>query len=185
MNNDIVSQENTVTRRTRLSRPGTAAATETDAAPQRKTTRVRPQGGVLVDRHAVPEYIKQAYPDCTFFWENDEKGKVQIRENRGWEVVRGNLVDGTWQPGCRDTNLGNAIRMPVGQGETTSNLEAVLMMLPREWYEDDCRAQEEANRQLENSLRRGSNSQDVNPDGTYAPRLPNGKIGYHREVGSR
>jgi hypothetical protein len=183
MNNDILSQENTVARRGRQSR--VAAKPEADAPVARKTTRVRPTSGALADRLAVPQYIKDAYPDCVFFWENDEKGKVQIRESRGWEIVRGNLADGKWQEGNRDMNLGNVLRIPVGPGETKSDLEAVLMMLPLEWYEDDCRAQEEANRQLENSLRRGSNSQDVNPDGTYAPRLPNGKIGYHREVGSR
>jgi len=153
---------------------------------ERKTTRVRPGGNVHADRLAVPQHIRDAYPDMFFFWENEEKGKVEMRIGRGWEVVRGDMVNGSWQPCEQNSNLGSVVRIPVGRGETTDNMTAVLMMLPLDWYEDDCREQEKHNQDLRNSLRRGSNdSKDplaVNSDGTYAPRLPNGKYGYSEQL---
>ena len=152
---------------------------------ERKTLRVRPGGDVHADRLSVPQHLKDAYPDMFFFWENDEKGQVQQREARGWEVVRGSMIDGKWQSGERNSNLGSVVSMPVGQGETTDSLTSVLMMLPLEWYEDDLKQQEDKNRQIRQSLRRGSNNQDVNPDGTYAPRLPNGQVGFSENFGSK
>lgn len=183
MENDIIAESNPVQRRGRPARM--QAKPEVEAEPARKTTRVRPQGGVLADRLAVPDYIKRAYPDCVFFFENDEKGKIQIRESRGWEVVKGCLVDGVWHPGGNSMNSGSVYSIPVGQGETKHDLQAVLMALPEEWYQDDIKAQEEASREARNALRRGSNNQDVNPDGTYAPRLPNGKYGFSQELGTK
>jgi hypothetical protein len=184
---DILGGESPLSRGRRTSRvQEKPAATEVAAEPVRQSKRVRPGGGVLADRLAVPQYIREAYPDCEFFWENDEKAKIQAREARGWEVVRGVVGnDGKWQPGNQHTNIGSVLSIPVGQGETRSDMQAVLMCLPREWYEDDCRAQEEQNRQIMNSLRRGSNNQDINPDGTYAPRLPNGKYGFSQELGTK
>jgi hypothetical protein len=153
---------------------------------ERKSTRgPRPKGmSVLNDRTAIPDAIRNAYPDCEFFWENDEKGKVQMRESQGWEVVRGSYMDGKWQPGGVEA-LGSVVSQPVGSGETTHSMNAVLMVIPREWYEELLDEQKAHNQQVENSLRRGSTHGEVSPDGTYAPRLPNGKIGYHRELVSR
>jgi hypothetical protein len=179
---DILGGESPVRRNTRTTRVQEKTA---EAEPVRESKRVRPGGGVLVDRLAVPPHIKAAYPDCVFFWENDEKDKILARESRGWEVVRGELLNGKWQPGNQQTNIGSVLSIPVGQGETRSDLKAVLMMLPRDWYEDDCRDQEENNRQIMNSLRRGSSNQEINPDGTYAPRLPNGKFGFSQELGTK
>lgn len=93
------------------------------------------------------------------------------------------MEDGSWNP-ADTTNLGSVMSQPVGMGETTSNMQAVLMVLPLEWYEDDLKAQQEENRLVENSLRRGSTHGRVNDDGTYAPRLPNGAIGYSRKAGT-
>lgn len=189
MNNDIIASENPVVRRGRPpNRVEVKQAPVQDSAaePQRQSKRGPRPGsvnGVMADRLAVPDAIKRAYPDCMFYWENDEKGQVQIRESRGWEVVKGSFVDGAWSPG--QNGSGNVYSIPVGQGETKSDIQAVLMALPVEWYEDDLRSQEEQNRQTMNSLRRGSNPNEVNSDGSYAPRLANGKVGLSVEQGTR
>jgi hypothetical protein len=175
MSIDLDGDKKVIRKSDRVSRP--EVKTE-----ERKTTRVRPGGSVHADRLAVPQAIREAYPDVVFFWENEEKGKPELRISRGWEIVRGDTVDGKWQPCEQNSNLGNVVRIPVGRGETTDNMSAVLMMLPRDWYEDDCREQEKHNQDLRNSLRRGSNSNEVNSDGTYAPRLPNGKYGYSEQL---
>jgi hypothetical protein len=175
MQNDIIVSENPVTRR---SRPSTRVEVKQEVAegapePERKTKRVRPGSvnGVVSDRLVVSDAIRRKYPDCVFFWENVEKGKPEVRESIGWEK-------------CKD-EAGNVIMIPVGQGETGPSINAVLMALPVEWYEEDLKRQEEQSRQVMNSLRRGSNPQDVNSDGSYAPRLPNGKVGLSVEQGTR
>ncbi len=182
-NTDIINVENPVKRR---GRPGrievkpqetTEVAMGDNALPERRTRRVRQGGGVLTDRTVVPEEIRRAYPDCEFFWENDEKGKVELRVANGWEVVKGQMHDGIWHPGNDSTNMGSVYSMPVGPGSSGQPMQAVLLCIPSEWYQEDVKAQEEYNRQVRNSLRRGSNPNEVNSDGTYAPRLPNGKIG--------
>jgi len=183
MNNDIIVEPNPVTRQ---GRPNTRVQVKSEAAePERKTKRVRPGSvnGVMADRTAVPEAIKRAYPDCTFYWENDEKDKPAIRVSRGWEIVKGSFVDGAWSPSVNGE--GNVYSIPVGPGSAGTPIHAVLMALPVEWYEDDCKTQEEQNRQIMNSLRRGSRPEDINPDGSYAPRLPNGKVGLSVEQGTR
>lgn len=180
---DILGGESPVRRNTRSARVTEKTA---EAEPVRESKRVRPGGGVLNDRLSVPQYILDAYPDCIPFFENDEKDNIAVRVSRGWEVVRGVVGnDGKWQPGNQHSNIGSVYSIPVGQGQTRSDMQAVLMMLPRDWYEEDCRAQEEHNRQIMNSLRRGSSNQEINPDGTYAPRLPNGKFGFSQEFGSK
>lgn len=188
MNNDIINSENPVSRRGRPPARVQVKQEVVEGAPQpeRKSSRGPRPGtvnGVVADRLNVPDAIKRAYPDCVFYWENDEKGKPQIREGRGWEVVKGSFVAGSWAKG--EDGEGNVYTIPVGPGSDGMPMKAVLMALPCDWYEDDLKAQEDQNRQVMNSLRRGSNPQDINSDGTYAPRLPNGKVGLSVETGSR
>jgi len=149
--------------------------------PGRKITRPRPGGSVHADRLAVPKPILDAYPESQFmyFWENDEKGKVEIREQRGWVRVQLDMADGKmWEPGEQRTYTGGVVKIPVGRGETTDSMYSVLMMMPREWYEDDIAEQENHNQEVRNSLRRGPNANTgETDDGVYAARLSNGKYG--------
>lgn len=172
MHNDIDGGEK-LARKSRVEKPVVKAE-------ERKTTRVRPKGSALRDRLSVPDEIRAAYPDCYFVWENNEKGKIKMREDNGWEVVRGDFLDGSWQPGEKSLNTGSVYSIPVGLGETTSNLEAVLMMIPIEWWEEDLKAQKEEYQKVENSLRRGSKHGETAPDGSYDPRLPNGGVGFSK-----
>ena len=157
---------------------------------ERPTLRVRPGGSVFADRLAAPQWVRDKYSECVFYWENDEAGRPEQREARGWVKVKSDMDDGkAFEPGEQRTYSGGVVRIPVGRGNTTDNLYAVLMMLPREWYEADRREQEEQNRKLRESLRRGPNTTNnplaVGSKGEYAPRLPNGEYGFSEKLGGK
>lgn len=163
-----------------------AARPEVKATPERKTMRVRPSGSATKDRLSIPQWVLDAYPDCQFMWQNDENGAVQVREQRGWTVVRSDMNDGRYHTDAERVYTGSAVSIPVGPGVTTGNLQAVLMMMPREWFEEDLKAQEAQNKEIEGSLRRGSRFHgDIQADGTYDARLSNGGLGYSRKLETR
>lgn len=165
MNRDLDGDEKVVRKSDRAER------VEAKAKDQR-TERVRPRADVLADRLTVPQEVRDAYPDCVFFWENDEMGRVQIRVGNGWEV-------------CKFPS-GGIVQIPVGVGNTTSNLQSVLLCLPREWYEEDIARQEAESKTRLDSLRRKPSEHGViDGDGLYAARAPDGTIGFSQKVGSK
>lgn len=147
-----------------------------------RARKARSGSNVLEDRLSVPQAVRDAYPDCVFFWENNEEGAVERRMLKGWEVVKVPSVDG--EVIGNDSNMGSTYSMPVGRGNTTGNLQAILMALPRELYEEDIKAQEKQSREITDSRRRKPSDHGiVNPDGSYAPKLPSGKIGFDQKFG--
>ena len=158
-----------------------------EAAPTERTTmRQRPNIESVSDRLVVPQWVRDAYPTCVFFWENDEKGAVQMREARGWAIVRDDMTDGQYLTDSEKKYTGSVVSIPVGPGVTTGNLQAVLMMMPKEWYVEDLKAQEAQNREVAKSLRRESAYfGQVRDDGTYDPKLPNGQIGFDQRLGGK
>ena len=156
------------------------------AQTERTTMRQRPNIEATSDRLVVPQWIRDAYPTCQFFWENDEKGAVQMREARGWAIVRDDMTDGKYLTDSERKYTGSVVSIPVGPGVTTGNLQAVLMMMPKEWYEEDLKAQEAQKREVAKSLRRESAYfGQVRDDGTYDPKLPNGQIGFNQTLGGK
>jgi hypothetical protein len=121
---------------------------------ERPTLRVRPRGSVQRDKLFVPDEVKAAYPDSYFVFENDEMGRVQARERVGWSIVRGDWLDGNYVPNHDITQVGSVYRIPVGRGQTTDNLYAVLMCIPMEWWQEDLAKQQESAEEIESSLRR-------------------------------
>lgn len=147
-----------------MSRTDTAR-TDTVKNPIRERKRKRTDWGVQLQL-AVPQSIKDKYPDMSFQWFNDEKGMIESAKNADWEVV---------------SEMANT---PVGIGHTTNSMNAVLMMIPTEWKLEDEQAIEKETLKHENSLRRGlsmSESGDgVSETGLYAANLDDGGRGYSR-----
>ena len=167
----------------RLKRSTERTVRETEAPVARKSLRERPGSqSVFQDKQAVPKAIKDAYPDCQFYWENDSDNSrfITAREERGWEVVRGTMSDGKWLPGNKDVGLGSVFQSPCGGGGYQ-----VLMVLPNEWYKDDVRQQTEAVMEKRNALRRGSRSGEVMPDGSYAASNGAGGFGFTEKFSAR
>jgi len=141
----------------------------------------------------VPHELREAYPDHSFRWVNDEKGRVQKFLNAGWEVCEGVNVSGSMfsDDAGKAGQTASVVMRPVGQGQTTSNLQMVLMMTTKEIFKEDFDKQQELNQQYKQALRQGANQsgvggKSVSPDGgTYAPELDDGKTGFSESNPSR
>jgi len=115
----------------------------------------RPNDTMFEDQTLMPEWVNDKYPDHNFFWENDEKQKIQIREGRDWEIVK--------------DSSGNPVTRPGGRSETTDSVTMVLMAIPAEWFKEDNQKAEDQMLERTNSLRGGSSEYS---QGLYKARDP-------------
>ena len=70
-------------------------------------------------------------PNYVYRWVNDTPGRIERFKEGGYEVVTGNNEVGT-KTVDRGSKLGSAITKSVG-----GQLTAVLMRIPKEWYDED------------------------------------------------
>jgi hypothetical protein len=93
----------------------------------------RPQRASIKNKGRL--VVGQKDPDKEYRFVNDKDGRVDMFQNNGWEVVT------DVQIGSRRANvaseLGSAASINVGLGD-----RAVLMAIPKEWYEEDQKAKQ-------------------------------------------
>jgi hypothetical protein len=77
---------------------------------------------------------------------NDVDGRIQMFEDAGYEAVRAPTQVGDPMAGD-SSQLGSVVRKPVGGG-----VDAVLMEIPKEWYDEDQLAKEHRLKEKEKAL---------------------------------
>ena len=105
--------------------------TKTTAVPERKK---RIPVGTARDILAV----NNQDPNYVYRWVNDTPGRIQKFKDGGYEVVTADVEVGE-NTVDRNTKLGSAVTKAVG-----GVLTAVLMRIPREWYNEDQKAKEDS-----------------------------------------
>ena len=148
-----------------MSRETLSMRTDTAKTPERKRTRTRASWGPTLQL-AVPQSIIDANPDMSFQWFNDEKGMIARAESDDW------------------TKVPDMDNKPVGIGHTTNSMDAVLMMIPKDWKLEDEAEIERNCLKHEDSLRRGSSMNEGGATGSeaglYAANTGDGERGFSR-----
>lgn len=85
-------------------------------------------------------------PNYYYRFVNDVDGRLQMFEEAGYEAVKEPTQVGDPRAGDA-SQLGSTVRKPVGDGKS-----AVLMRIPKEYYEEDQAAKEERLRAKEQAL---------------------------------
>jgi hypothetical protein len=113
-----------------------------DAAPTVKRERRTPASGA---RDKLTVYGKD--PNFVYRWVRNDEGRIQWFQERGYDVVTGDLEVGqkTVDSGSK---LGSAVTK-FGGGAVT----LVLMRIPKEWYDEDQAAKEDAVASTEATMR--------------------------------
>lgn len=98
-----------------------------------KSPRTRPQRTSLVNKGKL--HVENKDPNFVYRFVNDVEDHIEARKEQGYEVVPASdvkigakRVEGT-------SPEGSAASLSVGQGR-----KAVLMRIPKEWYEEDQQA---------------------------------------------
>jgi hypothetical protein len=101
---------------------------------------------------------KLAYPDREGYvrrWFNDTPGRIQRAKDAGYEHVV-------------DPRTKNPVTLVVGVAERGGGLSAFLMEIPREFYEEDFAAKQEALDEIDKAVQRG-NWKEEPGDKRYVP----------------
>jgi len=102
----------------------------------------------------VPDEDKD--PNFEYRWINDDPGRIEAAKKGGWETVsKGDTTVGDPDVTTGNTDLGSATSLVVGKHESGAGKRAVLMRIPREWYDEDQAAKEEVNRATDEAITRG------------------------------
>lgn len=88
-------------------------------------------------------------------WFNDLPGRIVQAQEAGYSFV--------------EDKEGKKVHRVVGVDAAGGPLEAYLMEIPEEWYQEDMSRNEEATRKLDESIRRGNVAGEVGKDGRYVP----------------
>lgn len=104
--------------------------------------------------------VNKRDPGFEYRWVNDEDGRIQMFEEAGYEAVREPTDVGDPKAGDA-SQMDSVCRKPVGGGTT-----AVLMKIPKEFYEEDQAAKEKQLAEKEKAL-----LQEANGEGFYGEGL--------------
>ena len=137
---------------------------------------------------SVPPSVFKEYPQDKWElqWINNEGGEIErVIHEYGAEPVEGKGTAGAWAPDGTSTQTSSTMMRPVGRGRNLDAIDAVLMAIPRDVWEDEKEARRERKQQKTQALKKGVNQSGATGDtsgGTYAPELSNGKFGYSEET---
>ena len=127
----------------------TKKVTEKEATPKR-VKRV-PLGR---PRHVTA--VTDQDPNYQYRWINDKQDRIERAKAGGYEVVtKDHIVGETTLDGGQNPKYGSAVAKQVGGG-----LWAVLMRIPREYYDEDQAAKEAELKKLEQQMVRDENKKD-------------------------
>lgn len=118
----------------------------------------RPKRTPIAKRNVLT--VKDRDPAFNYRWVNDEDGRVQMFEEAGYTAVKEPTEVGDPRAGDA-SQLGSVSRKPVGGGKS-----AVLMKIPKEFYEEDQAAKEARIAEKEKSL-----LQEADGEGFYGEGL--------------
>ena len=99
--------------------------------------------------------------DFEYRWVNDVDGRPEKMEEVGYEPVTHKVSVGDSAVG-RASQLGSAVSRPVGGGQ-----KAVLMRIPKEWYDEDQAEKQKRVEQSEKAMERNIPKNKPTPDGDY------------------
>lgn len=108
---------------------------EQQVEPKTKTTRKRRPKRTPIGRRNILTVDKRD-PKFEYRWVNDVDGRLQMFEEAGYEAVREPTEVGDPRAGDA-SQLGSTVRKPVGGGKS-----AVLMRIPKDFYQEDQGAKE-------------------------------------------
>lgn len=91
--------------------------------------------------------VRNQDPNFVYRWVNDTTGRIERFKEAGYEVVLQDIEVGH-NTVDRGSKVGSAISRQVG-----GNIAAVLMRIPKEWYDEDQAAKAEAILEQELSMR--------------------------------
>lgn len=108
--------------------------TEPTVPVKKERTRRSPVGGA---RDILTVYSKD--PNFVYRWVRNDEGRMQWFQDRGYEVVTGDQHSVGIKAVDSGTQLGSAVTKHAGGGKLL-----ILMRIPKEWYDEDQAAKEEA-----------------------------------------
>lgn len=91
--------------------------------------------------------VRDQDPEFVYRWVNDVPGRIDALKERGYEVVKQDLEVGQ-STVDRGTRTGSVPTLQAGNG-----IVAVLMRIPRAWYNEDQAAKAEENNATEAAMR--------------------------------
>ena len=91
--------------------------------------------------------VKDQDPNYVYRWVNDQPGRIEKFKDGGYEVVTETVEVGGASVD-RNTKLGSAVTKTVG-----GTMTAVLMRIPREWYNEDQKAKQDEIAAKEQAIR--------------------------------
>lgn len=120
---------------------------------------------------------------CTFRWVNNEAGRVQKFINEGWEVVEGDASPGIWRPNEETvkSDSGSVTSIPVGPGRTVDAMDAILMKISIERFNEMEAQKTEMRNARDRALQQHGALADVSGIETYAAQNSQGSTGMHVE----
>lgn len=104
-------------------------------------------------------------------WWNDYPGRIAKAQETGWEFVTRQEVELPVSTKALDpnTDLGEKVRLVVGQGEKSEPLYAYLMKIKEEWFEEDQAEMQDAITSRERAMIRSNGSNADRIENTYVP----------------
>lgn len=154
-----------LTKEARLARDAARAETRTeDREPEGREVRV--PVGVQRMKMSAPErkgYVRR--------WVNDEMdGRVQRFKEGGYQFVEdAKLQIGDHNIGNENKNLGTRVSRVVGTHPNGEPKLAYLMEIKKEFYDEDQRAKEKINREIDDAIKSGALSNNVPTSDRYTP----------------
>jgi hypothetical protein len=89
---------------------------------------------------------------------NDMDNRVNELLDRGYEFVLSHEIEGiSTNTVSRNTDIGDKVRFLVGTQKNGEPLQAYLMKIKKEWYEEDMQELQDRNDKIDESIRRGVN----------------------------
>ena len=110
-------------------------------------------------------------PGYKLHWMNDYPGRIAKAQETGWEFVARQEVELPVSTKALDpnTDLGEKVRLVVGQGEKSEPLYAYLMKIKQEWFEEDQHDMQQAISDRERAMIRSNGSNADRIENTYVP----------------
>lgn len=119
--------------------------------------------------HRTKLQVEDSIPGYVLRWFNDRDGRLERAQEGGYEFVQKDEVPrlGQGQIHQDNTDINSKVSKVVSRGEPV--IRAYLMKIKKAWYDEDQQVKESINRQVDESLRKGSPGGNV-VDNQYVPK---------------
>lgn len=148
---------------------------------------IRKRGGRLDFSH-----IEEKHPELKFCLMNNESSRISQAMMEGWIPFKDEnsknydrVIDFS-KDTDQTSQKGGVVRRPVGPGREEASIEAVLMCIGKDEFEEIKQLEYDQIADKKETLKSGAlPTQEENVSGLnhYAPKLPNGERGYSEKIG--